>query len=100
MLGDVDAALADADAVVAFEGPSYFDRSLAGIAGAAAAHRLGTSDATERLVRVLTEAEACGDVQMSAIARATARRLGINDGGGDPVLAPGWTTVVDGITGP
>jgi tetratricopeptide (TPR) repeat protein len=99
MVGDLEAALADADATAGFDRPSYFDRALAEVVAAAVAHRLGAPDSSERLVRMLTDAEACGDVQLTAVARATARRLGINDGGGEPALAAGWRTVVAGITG-
>jgi hypothetical protein len=99
MLGDLDRAVADADAAESIGGASYFDRTLAGIAGAAAAYRLGASDAGDRLVRVLTLADGCGDVVVSAVARAVAARLGISTGGGEPTIPGGWRCVVEQLTG-
>jgi class 3 adenylate cyclase/tetratricopeptide (TPR) repeat protein len=100
MLGEDAAAMADADAADAIAGISYFDRTLAAVAGAAAATRSGTADCEERMERMAALAETCGDVVMAALARTVAHRLGTADVADPPALGTGWRTVAERITGP
>jgi class 3 adenylate cyclase/tetratricopeptide (TPR) repeat protein len=98
MVGDDQAALADADAVEDVEGASYFDRVLAGVVGSAAAARSGAPDAPQRATAVAALAEACGDVVMGALARVTALRIAGDVVADPPVLSNGWTCVAERIT--
>lgn len=100
-LGDLDGALADADAALAMVNPSYFDRSLAVAAAAAAAVRLGAADAPGRVELVTDVAATAGDVVLSAFLRSLVHRL-------DDVAAPsthdenlpaGWACVIDQLAG-
>jgi hypothetical protein len=100
-VGDLEAAVHDADAALAITGLSYFDRCLALLAAAAASHRAGCEDAPERLRWASSVTAASGDVALGAVGRALAARLeGAGAHGDDePALSPGWACVVDQLAG-
>lgn len=98
VMGDVEPALADADAVEEVRGASYFDLALARLAGVIAASRMGDAAESKRRLELYTShAAEVGDVVFASIAQV------LGDGGADatdrepPVLPPGWRTVVDSI---
>ncbi|MEX2626986.1 MAG: hypothetical protein WD225_08870, partial [Ilumatobacteraceae bacterium] len=96
-VGDLDAAIGDADAVLAMRGPSYFDRALALAAGAAAATRRGDADAEHRTELLVSTAAAAGDLLLAGFMRAVARRLAGDVGHGSP--SNGWDRVAAMIGG-
>jgi class 3 adenylate cyclase/predicted ATPase len=100
MLGADDEAISDADAADVIPGISYFDRTLAAVAGAAAAARSGARDADQRLDRMEQLAETGGDVVMAALARTVMRRLGNVSVADPPALGHGWRKVAERITAP
>jgi class 3 adenylate cyclase/tetratricopeptide (TPR) repeat protein len=100
MIGDHDAAIADADAIAGSGEMSYFDRMLATVAGAVAATAAGRDDAGDRLEMVHKLLEECDDVVIASFARETIHRFGVTTGEGSPhALTAGWRCVVDQLTG-
>jgi hypothetical protein len=97
-MGDVEDALADADAVEAVRGASYFDLAVARLAGVIAASRDG--DAAERRRRLelyTTLTTEVGDVVFAGIAQVLGDRGAEATDREPPTLPPGWRTVVDSI---
>lgn len=96
-IGDLDAALADAEAVLAMDNPSYFDRSLALAAAAAAASRRGDADSERRIAALTSTSAGAGDVLVAGFLRAVAGRLTGDATGASP--SSGWGRVAALISG-
>jgi hypothetical protein len=98
VMGDVEAALADADAVEAVRGASYFDLAVARLAGVIAAARHGDpTESRQRLERYTTLTAEVGDVVFASIAQVLGDRGGEAADREPPTLPPGWRTVVNSI---
>jgi class 3 adenylate cyclase/tetratricopeptide (TPR) repeat protein len=95
--GESAEALADAGAVEATHGASYFDLALARLAGVLAAGRLG-DEATSRywLEQLGSLASSVGDVVFVAMAQLLHDRPVGTDAEASP-LAPGWRRIVDSV---
>ena len=101
MVGDDEAAIADADGVWADHGATYLDRILADIAAAAVEQRRGCSQAArQRLERAGATAGDTGDVVAAGIASCAADTL-LEDGAHDEAfhIGPGWHRLIRGVTG-
>jgi class 3 adenylate cyclase/tetratricopeptide (TPR) repeat protein len=97
VMGDVEDALADADAVEDVRGASYFDLAVARLAGVIAASRNGdTAESQRRLELYTTLTSEVGDVVFAGIAQVLGDR-GSEADHEPPTLPPGWRTVVDSI---
>jgi class 3 adenylate cyclase/tetratricopeptide (TPR) repeat protein len=96
--GDVDGALADAGAVEATRGASYFDLALGRLAGVLASGRANDDDGGRRWLDLLgTLASTVGDVVFIAIVQLLNERpTGAAVADASP-LAPGWRRIVDSI---
>ncbi len=98
VMGDVEEALADADAVEAVRGASYFDLAVARLAGVVAAGRHGDpTESRRRLELFTTLATEVGDVVFASIAQVLGDRGAEPTDHEPPILPPGWRTVVDSI---
>ena len=95
--GEVDGALADADAVEATRGASYFDLALGRLAGALAAGRANDDETGRRwLDRLGTLASTVGDVVFVAMFQLLNERP--TDAATDASsLASGWRRIVDSV---
>jgi hypothetical protein len=96
--GDVAGALADAGAVEATRGASYFDLALGRLAGALAAGRASDDETGRRWLDLLGAlASTVGDVVFVAMVQL------LNERPADPAavdaspLAPGWRRIVDSV---
>jgi class 3 adenylate cyclase/tetratricopeptide (TPR) repeat protein len=101
-IGDLDAAIRDADATTALTNPSYFDAGLAAASAAAASARLGAPDRADRLEHAVASASTSDDVVLSGFLRAVVERLEPAPGRGSLVdvrIPAGWRCVADLITG-
>jgi hypothetical protein len=97
VMGDVEDALADADAVEAVRGASYFDLAVARLAGVIAASRNGDAAESRRRLELYTSLTSeVGDVVFAGIAQVLDDR-GAEADREPPTLPPGWRTVVDSI---
>jgi class 3 adenylate cyclase/tetratricopeptide (TPR) repeat protein len=98
VMGDVEEALADADAVEAVRGASYFDLAVARLAGVVAASRHGDpTESRRRLELFTTLATEVGDVVFASIAQVLGDRGAEATDHEPPTLPPGWRTIVDSI---
>ncbi|CAN5605955.1 hypothetical protein BH23ACT3_BH23ACT3_05190 [soil metagenome] len=100
-LGDLDAAIADADAATALSNPSYFDACLAAASGAASAARLDAPDRADRLQVAAALAASSGDVVLDGFLRAVVERLepaAGRDAAVEVRIPEGWRCVADLIT--
>jgi class 3 adenylate cyclase/tetratricopeptide (TPR) repeat protein len=98
VMGDVEEALADADAVEAVRGASYFDLAVARLAGVVAASRHGDpTESRRRLELFTTLATEVGDVVFASIAQVLDDRGAEATDHEPPTLPPGWRTIVDSI---
>ena len=99
LIGDHQAALADAEAVDLDAGATYLDRVVANVAAAAAERCRGLREPmTQRLDQARDIAEAAGDVvAIAVVASARARWIGDQT---DPAatLGPGWRRTLDDLT--
>jgi len=94
--GDLEDALADADAVEQVRGASYFDLAVARLAGALAADRTGDLAESRRRLDLFTSLSAeIGDVVFANIAQVLCDRGDEASGREPPTLPPGWRTIVD-----
>jgi class 3 adenylate cyclase/tetratricopeptide (TPR) repeat protein len=98
-IGDLERALADADAVEGFDQVGYFDRLVAAAGGAAAASRSGTTDAADRREQVGALAAGSGDVVLGAFVRSLLFRLGDETPTAGPEPSGGWRMIVDHLVG-
>ncbi len=95
--GEVDGALADATAVEATRGASYFDLALGRLAGVLAAGRANDDEAGRRWLDLFaTLASTVGDVVFVAMVQLLNERPA--DAAADASsLAPGWRRIVDSV---
>jgi hypothetical protein len=95
--GEWSGALDDAAAVEAIRGASYFDIALARLAGVLAANRTGDLAASRRWLDQLgTLASSVGDVVFVGVAQVLGDQADVRtEPDQQPVLAPGWRTVLD-----
>ncbi len=97
--GDVEPALADADAVEATRGASYFDLALARLAGVLAATGAGDEVRRRHWLDLLGSlASSVGDVVFVALVQLLADRPAAEATANESsALAPGWRRIVDAV---
>ena len=97
--GELTGALADAEAVEATRGASYFDLALARLAGVLAAGRAGDEVASGRWQEQLGSlASSVGDVVFVAIAQLLLDRGAAEASANESSpLAPGWRQIIDTV---
>ena len=96
--GDCQGAIEDAEQVEHERGASYFDLSVARLAGVLASDRAGNVRGSRRWLDALTSlASSVGDVVFVAIAQRLHERP-VSDAAAEPsTLAAGWRRVVDAV---
>ena len=96
--GDHDGAIEDAEQVDQERGASYFDLSVARLAGVIACDRAGNVRGSRRWLDSLTSlASSVGDVVFVAVAQRLHERP-VSETGSEPsTLAAGWRRVVDAV---
>jgi class 3 adenylate cyclase/tetratricopeptide (TPR) repeat protein len=96
--GEVEGALADADAVEHTHGASYFDLALGRLAGVLAAGRSGDDDLGRRWLDLLGAlASSVGDVVLVAMVQLLLDRPTEPIADAASPLAPGWRRIVDSV---
>ena len=97
--GELSEALADAEAVEATRGASYFDLALARLAGVLAAGRDGDEVGAARWQELLGSlASSVGDVVFVAIAQLLLDRGAVEVSANESSpLAPGWRRIIDTV---
>jgi tetratricopeptide (TPR) repeat protein len=97
--GELPGALADAAAVEATRGASYFDLALARLAGVLAADRTGDSAGSRQWLEQLGSlAASVGDVVFVALAHLLTDRAAAEATNNESSpLAPGWRRIVDSV---